>query len=375
MGRTAAVARTTLALILLADEAPRLYAQGVSTGGIVGIVRSANGADVDDARIEVRHRGSGYSVATTTRRGRFFALGLEVGGPYVVTVRRLGFTPITRDSVYIDLGEPRSLELILEPSTRTLSAVHVVEPAETRAPAHGGTTTTISDSLLHRLPTLNRDMYEFVRLVPQVGTRFGGLTAGVNFRMNSYLIDGVSDRQLGSNAVMGGNRGGKSMPLDALKEYQVLLTPYDARYGDFAGLIVNAVTKSGSNEFHGSAFGYLRNEHLARGTEFLSGSAYERRQFGLTLGGPIVRNRVHFFVAPEFQQHAEPAVGPYVGQSANAPVPLPVSAGDVERFSSLLAARGLNAGHGGRVTAVFASRGCNAVRRFMASSSCNSASA
>jgi hypothetical protein len=330
---------------------PPLCAQGVSSGGIIGIVRTQLGA-VDGARVEVLNRGSGYSVTTTTRGGRFIVLGIEVGGPYVVTVRRLGFAPASRDSIYVSLGEPRSLDFVLEPAAQALDRVHVMERGAALSRSHTGTSTTISDSLLHRLPTLNRDMYDFVRLVPQVSTRFSGVSGGVSFRLNSYLIDGVSDRQLGSNSVMGGTRGGKSMPLDALKEYEVLLSPYDARYGDFAGLVVNAVTKSGTNELHGSAFGYLRNEHLARGSGFLGGSSYEREQYGFTLGGPIVRDRLQFFIAPEFQHHAEPAPGPYVGQAPNASSPVPVSATDVDRFAAILRARGIEPGNGGRVTSL-----------------------
>ena len=339
-----------LLLALVTARTPRLQGQGVSTGSIAGTVRSANLVDVDGAEVDVLNRASGYAVRTTTRGGRFYTMGLEVGGPYRVTVRRLGFAPASRDSIYIALGNPVAIDLVLQPIAQRIDGVDIVEPGVAAGLSSASAGATISDSLLHRLPTLNRDLYDFVRLVPQVSSRLFGLSAGAGIRLNSYLIDGVSDRQLGSNSVMGGARGGKSMPIDALKEYQVLLSPYDARYGDFVGLLVNAVTKSGTNQLSGSVFGYLRDERLARGTDFVRGSAFERTQFGFTLGGPIVRNRVHFFVAPEFQHHAEPAPGPYVGQSADASVPLAVSATDVERFASLLRMRGIDAGHGGRVT-------------------------
>ena len=351
-----AYARCRIALLWsfagLVVAAAQLGAQGTSTATLTGRVRSNGGEQIDGAQVEVSHRGTGYSVRTTTRRGRFVVAGLEVGGPYAATVRRLGFAPMTRDSVFLSVGEPRSLEFVLQPVAQSIDGVIVAAEATIARSAQTGVTTTISESLLHRLPSLNRDMYDFVRLVPQVSTRFGGLSGGVGFRLNSYLIDGVSDRQLGSNSVMGGARGGKAMPIDAVKEYQVLLTPYDARYGDFAGLLVNVVTKSGTNEFHGSAFGYLRNETLARSTGFLGGSSYERRQYGLTLGGPLIRSRVHFFLAPEFQDDAEPASGPYIGQGPDAPVPVPVSAAAVDSFASLLRARGFDAGHGGRVTSI-----------------------
>ena len=131
-----------------------------------------------------------------------------------------------------------------------------------------------------------------------------GLSGGASFRLNSYLIDGVSDRQLGSNSVMGGARGGKSMPIDALKEYQVLLSPYDARYGDFAGLLVNAVTKSGTNELRGSVFGISATSSSRGARTFCAARRTSAANIGFTLGGPIVRDRVHFFIAPGVSAHA-----------------------------------------------------------------------
>ena len=104
------------------------------------------------AEVEVVNQASGYSVTTTTRRGQFAARGFEVGGPYVVTVRRLGFAPGIRDGVYLALGEPRSLDFVLEFAARVMSGVRVVEHEEPMSRTHGGTVTTISDSLLHRLP-------------------------------------------------------------------------------------------------------------------------------------------------------------------------------------------------------------------------------
>lgn len=136
-----------------------------------------------------------------------------MGGPYVVTARRLGFAPVRRDSTYIALGVPVSVDLVLEPTAQTLDGVRVVEREGSPYRSGSGASAAISDSLLHRLPTLNRDMYDFVRLLSQVSSRFAGLSAGGGVRLNSYLIDGVSDRQLGSNSVMGGARGGKAMPI------------------------------------------------------------------------------------------------------------------------------------------------------------------
>ena len=257
------------------------------------------------------------------------------------------------DGLSLALGERRELEFTLMPLRTELDTVRVTATDDRRrVPTAGGVGTSISDSALRRLPTLNRDLYDFVRLVPQAGTRFGLSGGGANFRYNSYVIDGVSDRQLQGNQALGGPVGGKTISLEAVKEYQVLLSPYDARYGDFAGMLVNVVTKSGTNDLHGSAYGYVRNEQLARANSFVGGSPYRREQFGMTLSGPIVRNRLHFLIAPEFQHSVAPTPGPYVGQSAGALPALPVTADDVTRFSSLLSAKGLDAGDGGRVTSL-----------------------
>jgi len=325
-------------------------AQGISSAGINGTVRSERGEPIAGAQVLVRNIATGYWQETTTRGGIFYARGLEVGGPYQITIRALGYAPTARDGVILRLGDLERLEFVLAPAAQALERVTVAGETAGLRSAQTGPSTTISGSMLHGLPSLNRDLYDFVRLVPQVSARLNGVSAGTNFRLNGYLIDGVSDRQLGSNSVMGGARGGKSMPIDALKEYQVLLSPYDARYGDFAGLLVNAVTKSGTNTLEASAFGYMRNDRLARSDGFLAGSDYERWQFGFSLGGPIVRNRVHFFITPEFQEHAEPSSGPYLGQGSDAPTPVPVSQASVDRFVSLLRAHGFDAGHGGRVS-------------------------
>src|SRR5678810_641608 len=163
------------------------------------------------------------------------------------------------------------------------------------------------------------------------------------------MIDGMSDRQLQGNNVLGGATGGKTISIEAIQEYQVLLSPYAARYGDFTGMLVNAVTKNGTNEFHGSGYGYARNAGLARTNSFAGNSPYRREQFGFSLGGPIIRNRLHFFIAPEFQHATAPTPGPYVGQSSSASTALLVSADSIARFVSLLGAKGVDAGDGGRV--------------------------
>jgi hypothetical protein len=338
-------------LWLIQGGSTALSAQGISTTAIRGTVRAESGAGVEGAHVRIVNLPTGYANETRVRGGRFLVQGLPTGGPYRIVVRGLGYSAQMMDSVWLTLGEEREVEFTLVAVARELDTVRVsATNYRHRLQSAGGVGTSISDSQLRRLPTLNRDIYDFVRLVPQAGSRFGLTGAGSSFRFNSFVIDGVSDRQLQGNNVVGGAVGGKTISVEAVKEYQVLLSPYDARYGDFTGLLVNAVTKSGTNDVRGTIFGYMRNEQLARTNSFIGSSPYRNEQFGFSLGGPIVRDRVHFFIAPEFQHSVAPAPGPYVGQRVDALPPLPVSPSDVERFASLLRAKGLDPGDGGRLT-------------------------
>ena len=324
----------------------------MSTSMIRGTVRAESGGSVEGARIRVVNVATGYVNETRVRGGTFLVQGLPTGGPYRVVVRGLGYSQQVMDSLWLTLGERREIAFTLAATALELDTVRVSAATDRhRSPSPGGVGTAISDSSLRRLPTLNRNIYDFVRLVPQVGSRFGLTGAGSGFRLNSYVLDGVSDRQLQGNEVPGGSGpGGKTISLEAVKEYQVLLSPYDARFGDFAGLLVNAVTKSGTNELHGSVFGYLRNEQFARKNSFVGSSPYRNEQFGFSLGGPIVRDRAHFFIASEFQHAKAPSSGPYIGQSSSTLPHISVSPDDVARFASLLREKGLDPGDGGRIT-------------------------
>jgi hypothetical protein len=333
-----------------------LAAQGVTTSGIRGSVVAEGTVTVEGARVRVSDPATGFAVEVEARHARFLIQGLEPGGPYTVTVRRLGFVAQQRDHIMLELGELLELDFVLRPVVAELESVSVVAGDKSRhgsAYAHGGTVTTISESMLHDLPTLNRDLYEFLRLVPQISTKVGvanaGFSAGgVGLRFNNFLINGVSERSM-SGSVSIAYLGARSIPLDAVQEYQVLLAPYDVRYGDFAGALINAVTNSGTNSLRGSVFAVGRNDQLARQTASAGATAYDRLQYGFSLGGPIVRDRLHFFIGTELQQFTYPAPGPYVGQPLNADRAVPVSETDLARLKAILRTSGFTAGSAGPV--------------------------
>jgi hypothetical protein len=337
----------------LAPAGAHLLAQGVTTAAIRGTVTAADASDVDGAAVRVVNTATGYVVEAEVRNGRFLVQGLEVGGPYTITVDRFGFVPQKQERVFITLGEPLELRFVMQPQAIAVDTVRVAAPGFPRINAHGGPATTISGSLVHRLPTLDRNFFDFVPLAPQVSTKVGfqrgGLSAaGANLRFNNFLINGADERFVNASLSAASNLG-KSIPIDAVKEYQVLVAPYDVRYGDFAGALVNTVTKSGTNELQGSIFSYWRNDHLARGGELAPSEPYERLQYGFSLGGPILRDRVHFFVAPEFQRLTSPAPGPYVGQPATANPSVPVTEDDLARLEEIVRGYGLSPGSAGPV--------------------------
>jgi len=345
---TVRTAMMTLGAVFVLS-AKALAAQGVTTGAIAGVVTDESGAGIEDAQLRVLNRATGVATSVLSRRdGLYDVRGLDVGGPYVVSARRLGFRPETREDLTLSLGQNLRLDFVLHPQSLTLDTTTVVGEFDPElSPSHTGISTTITDTLLQRLPTLNRDLGDFLALTPQFRGLIDPIIGGTSFRFNSFQIDGATEMDL----YYTGPAASRSISLEAVKEYQVLLSPYDVRQGNFAGALVNAVTKSGTNEWHGSAFYYARNDKLARDTDFVRDSPYDQSLYGFSLGGPIVRDRVHFFIAPEFQRHTEPTPGPYLGQSAASQNSLPVDTADISRFTRLLNSYGLSSGSAGRVTA------------------------
>jgi hypothetical protein len=330
---------------VLAIGATQLPAQGVTTGAISGTVTTEQGQAVENVQIQVTNRSTGFTMTVLTNiGGRYHVPGLEVGSNYSVSARRIGFRPLIKNDVAVSLSETRRVDFQLEQQAAVLGEVSVTAAQdEVIAPNRNGAQTLVSDSALRRLPTLNRNFTDFVALTPQVSTTLqnGGLSGGgTNNRYNNVQIDGTMEHDLfglGSTGQPGGQAQGKSIGIEAVKEYQVLLSPYDVRQGNFAGILINAVTKSGTNEFTGSAFGVTRNQSFVREQDYIND--FRQSQYGFSIGGPIIRDRAFFFISPEFQDRSTPATGPYLGQTG-----VSLAAADVDRFNTLLAGYGVAGG-------------------------------
>jgi hypothetical protein len=322
----------------------QLSAQGSTTGAISGTVTSEQGEPLGDAQVAVTNPRTGFRAGVSTNAsGRYTIPGLEVGSAYSITVRRIGYQAITRENVTVSLGQTARVDFQLTTQATQLGEVTVTaDAAAIINPERQGTVTQISDSLLRRLPSLNRNFTDFVALTPQVSTTMsnGGISGGgSNNRFNNITIDGVTETDvfgLGSTGQPGGQANGKSIGLESVREYQVLLSPYDVRYGNFAGVLINAVTKSGTNEFRGSAFYVTRNDQLARNQPYLN--EFEQSQYGFSLGGPILRDKAFFFISPEWQDRSDPANGPYLGTGGVTNLPQ----ADVDRFTTLMTGYGFD---------------------------------
>jgi hypothetical protein len=308
-------------------------AQGVTTGAITGTITDPQGQPVALADVQVVNRSTGYSTATRTRpNGLYLVQGLETGGQYTVTIRAIGYQPYVREGVDVRLSEATRVDAQLTPQAVELTAVTVTAPATADfSPTRQGVGVQISDTLVQRVPTFSRDFIDQIKLAPQVvypasGAASGG---GAYNRFNTITIDGANQSErfnLGSTGgVPGGSAGGKIVSLDAVKEFRVVFTPSDVRQGNFAGMLVNAVSKSGTNALHGGALYTYRSSEDVLGRplvgELLRTPRFDVKQYGFHLGGPIIKDRLHFFIAPEWQQRAQPAFGPYYLNGAPSPAP------------------------------------------------------
>jgi outer membrane receptor protein involved in Fe transport len=337
---------TALGLVLAAVVATDARAQGITTGGVNGFVTDSAGNPLENAQIAITNRTTGYSVRATSRDGgRYNLPSLEVGGPYTLEARRIGYAPYTRTNIYVQLSSSARIDIRMSPQATQLSELEIrATTGEIIAPTNTGTKTTISQQALERSATTTRNLVDFTRAAPQVSSSGPGYSGGgMSNRMNNVQIDGATERDvfgLGSTGQPGGQISAKAISIDAIKEYQILLAPYDVRQGNFGGLLLNAVTKSGTNDWHGSAFSYYRNQDYGRDVDVLRATEFNRKQSGFSLGGPIIKDKLHFFTANEWTRESSPISGPYLGQPTTAATKFPFTQSEVDRFTAAYKAKG-----------------------------------
>ena len=292
-------------------------AQGITSAAVQGTITRETGQPVEAALVWVINTTTGGRQQTTTRaNGRYDLENVTVGGPYTIEVRSIGFEKASKTGVMLALGQRYNADFVLKAQIVTLE--ELVVAAVTSPLINAGRTgpaQTINDTAIARLPLLGRNFTSLLSTSPQVvATPAGGAIIGnQNNRFNSILVDGGVNNDvfgLPATGTPGGQAGNKPLSVEALQEFQILVAPYDVRYGSFSGGLVNAITKSGTNAFRGSLFGYLQRQDLVgKDTAGAKFANFAVKQYGFTFGGPIVRDKLHFFVAGDFQSRNQPFVG------------------------------------------------------------------
>ncbi|MFS4415864.1 TonB-dependent receptor [Maribacter sp. 2307ULW6-5] len=271
-----------------------------------GSVLDDSGESLFGANVVATHTPSGTVYgAISNEDGRFYLPNIRVGGPYTVKVTYIGFQDRTYEGITLGLGQSYNLKVVLSEGLELEEVVVTSQRGNLIDPDRTGASVNLSREKIDALPTINRSINDFTRLTPQSnGTSF----AGTSSRFNNYTIDGNiynNNFGLGSGQFAGSN----PISLDAIEEVQVNLAPMDVRLSGFTGASVNAVTKSGTNEFRGSVYYYYRNEQMVgdrlRDLELNRGDSQNDIK-GVSLGGPIIKDKLFFFVSYEEEQEAVP---------------------------------------------------------------------
>lgn len=283
-------------------------AQGVTTGSIVGKVVGQNGP-VLGARVTAIHEPSGTRYEVLSRaEGRFTMPAVRVGGPYTVTAVALGFEKNTQSGLEVTLGTSTDITFELKQAVVTLSGVSVTATGGALSSRATGATTTITSQQIQAFPTIGRTLNDFVRLTPQSGR--SGSFAGMDNRLNNITLDGsYYNNSFGLGSSPGVRTGVSPIPIDAIEQLQVNVAPFDVRQGNFTGAGVNAVTKSGTNEFKGAIYYTWRHQGLLGDSSaglLVNRGVFKFNQPGGFVSGPLIKNKLFFFVDYESDELTQP---------------------------------------------------------------------
>lgn len=307
------IIRILLSAILLFAVKADFAQETTSTLG--GIIRDQSGSPIPGASVALVHTPTGYSTTVqTNNKGLFVLTNLRPGGPYSIKVSFTGLVTQEYGDVQLSLGNNPDVEVVLKKDERSLTEV-VVTGSRKQSGAM-----TVNRNQMATMPSINRSLSDFTKLTPQSNNNS---FAGTNFRYNNFTLDGaVNNDAIGfSNSFGGVSGGGQSgtagagtrtnpYSIESIQEIQVQLAPYDVKIGNFTGGSVNAVTKSGTNQMHGSLYGYGRNSTMVGksvdGLKTAIGSDFHDYQTGFSLGGPIIKNKLFFFINGEITRRQEP---------------------------------------------------------------------
>ncbi len=332
-----------------------VLSQGVTTGALKGVVVDPNQDPVAGASVTAVLTTTGTRYTTSAdAEGRFSIANVVAGGPYTVTISMPGFRTQEKTDVFVRLGEVTALdfELNLEAVTGEIAVVGESNPLIN--PSRMGAASNVTERQIEELPTISRSLQDFARtnplisIIPDQDGASMISVAGRNNRYNNIQIDGAVNNDvfgLAATGTPGGQTETQPISLDALQELQLVISPFDVRQGGFSGGGINAITRSGSNQFRGSVYGYYRDDSLVGDgpKDFPELGTFDEKQYGFRLGGPILRDKAFFFVNAEISRLNQPT-GWSIDGAAGQQYLGGTAIGAAERFVSLLGAYGYDPG-------------------------------
>lgn len=288
------------------------HAQGVTTASLNGFVFDAAGDPIPGANVVAVHEPSGTRYGTSTRAGGAYVLpNLRVGGPYTITATFIGYQPAVETGVSLSLGQTLSLDFRLAEDAVLLDGVTVqAEADEVLASDRTGASTTVDAREVAVLPTISRSTRDLTRVDPRSDGNFS--FAGRNWLYNNVTLDGsYFNNAFGlDDPSPGGQAGAEPVPYDAIEQVEVSVAPFDVRESGFTGASINQVTKSGTNTFEATAYAFGRNERLVgntvSGNPVIADPDLSFAQFGAAAGGPILRDKLFFYVNGELSRRDDP---------------------------------------------------------------------
>ncbi|WP_231131658.1 TonB-dependent receptor [Flavobacterium hydrophilum] len=298
-----------------------IYAQGNTTSSISGNVYDKGSQSLPGASILAVHTPSGTRyTASTDYTGNFRISNMRVGGPYKIVITFIGFKSFEDNDVYLQLGDSKDFKVILQEESNELEEVVVKATRDnTFNSQRTGAQTVINSDKIKALPSLSRNISDFARLTPSAQLRTDDVLSigGQNNRFNAIYIDGAVSNDvfgLASNGTNGGQTGVSPISVDAIEQFQVSVAPYDVKLSGFAGGAISAITRSGTNNFEGSAYFFNRNESLAgktppslAGTEGRQKLAdFSAQTYGVRAGGAIIQDKLFYFINYERQDNETP---------------------------------------------------------------------
>jgi Carboxypeptidase regulatory-like domain len=284
----------------------------VTTATLSGSVTNAEGKQLPGATIKISYANAGINKSTVSQsNGSYVVPNLKVGGPYSIVVSYTGYLSKTEDNIILELGENTSIDFKLQAGDGNLETVTVASKSKLFDGQRTGASTNISSRQIRQMPTISRSADDFTRLTPSASSTVNGTSfAGRNGQYNNYSLDGaVFNNPFGLDApTPGGQTSSQPVSLDAIDQIQVNIAPYDVTQAGFTGAGVNTVTKSGSNTFAGTIYGFYRNEGLTG--KKVDGAKVvvpklDQYQAGFALGGAIKKSKLFYFINFETEQRQD----------------------------------------------------------------------